>query len=139
MIETAVRLRSSNLATSVLEVLNPPELSTTSPSRLTSRPMSAYSIDTFGELEPFLDNEWLLTNGLGGFAMGTVVGCNTRRYHGLLVAATQPPVGRVDTLNRIGEMLILDGNKDQPHELAVNHFRDNVHPHGEQYLKRFEL
>ena len=37
-----------------------------------------------------------------GFAMGTVIGCNTRRYHGLLIAATQPPVGRLNTLNGIG-------------------------------------
>ena len=47
-----------------------------------------------GELEPGLEQEWLLTNGTGSFACGTVVGCNTRRYHGLLCAATQPPVGR---------------------------------------------
>ena len=38
-----------------------------------------------------LRREWLLTNGLGGFAMGTLAGVNTRRYHGLLVAATRPP------------------------------------------------
>ena len=54
--------------------------------------MPLFSIDTFGQLEPFLHQEWLLTNGLGGFAMGTVVNCNTRRYHGRLVAATNPPV-----------------------------------------------
>lgn len=38
--------------------------------------------------------EWLETNGLGGWASSTIIGANTRRYHGLLVAATQPPVGR---------------------------------------------
>lgn len=43
--------------------------------------------------------EWLLTNGLGGFAMGTLASVPTRRYHGLLIAATRPPVGRVALLN----------------------------------------
>lgn len=51
--------------------------------------------------------EWLLTNGSGGFAMGTALGVNTRRYHGLLVAASQPPVGRVVVLNQLFEQLEL--------------------------------
>ena len=101
--------------------------------------MPLYSIDTFGQLEPFLQREWLLTNGLGGFSFGTVVGCNTRRYHGLLIAATKPPVGRISVLSRLGEMLILDGNPNQTYELAVNQFRDNIHPRGYMYLTRFEL
>lgn len=47
-------------------------------------------------LDTWLQTEWLETNGLGGFACSTVVGCNTRRYHGLLVTdphagTTQPP------------------------------------------------
>ncbi len=47
-----------------------------------------------GELEAAEAREWLVTNGLGGFASGTVAGTATRRYHGLLIAALQPPVGR---------------------------------------------
>ncbi len=43
--------------------------------------------------------EWLLTNGRGGFAMGTASGANTRRYHGHLVAAIDPPAGRMVLLN----------------------------------------
>ena len=101
--------------------------------------MPVYSIDTYGQLEPYDTKEWLLTNGLGGFSFGTVVGCNTRRYHGLLIAATHPPVGRVSILSRLGEMLILDGNPNQSYELSVNRFRDAVHPRGYMYLTRFEL
>src|SRR5688500_13860851 len=107
--------------------------------RVSSAPMSLYSLDTHGQLEPFTQREWLLTNGLGGFASSTVVGCNTRKYHGLLVAATVPPGRLMMTLSRIGEQLIIDDDARQPHELAVNQFRDNVHPHGERYLRKFEL
>jgi predicted glycogen debranching enzyme len=47
-----------------------------------------------GNLDAAEAREWIVTNGIGGFASGTVAGCVTRRYHGLLVAALQPPVGR---------------------------------------------
>ena len=57
--------------------------------------------------------EWLLTNGTGSFAMGTALGCNTRRYHGLLVAAATPPVGRVVVLNQVADELILHGTQGQ--------------------------
>ena len=67
--------------------------------------MPLYTLETHSQLQPFLAREWLLTNGLGSFASSTVVGCNTRRYHGLLVAATNPPVGRMMTLGRLGELI----------------------------------
>jgi predicted glycogen debranching enzyme len=101
--------------------------------------MALYSLETYGELEPFAHQEWLLTNGLGGYASSTVVGCNTRRYHGLLVSATLPPVGRINTLERLGELLILDDDVEHPIELSVNQFRDNIHPRGYQYLRKFEF
>jgi len=101
--------------------------------------MSLYSLQTLGQLEPYLGMEWLLTNGLGSFASSTVVGCNTRRYHGLLCAATLPPVGRIMTLSRLGEILTIDNQTDRPHELGVNQFGHNFHPRGEKYLKTFEL
>jgi predicted glycogen debranching enzyme len=71
--------------------------------------------------------------------MGTVVGCNTRRYHGVLCAATLPPVGRMMTLNRVGEILYLDGATDRMLELSVNQFKGNLHPRGDRYLRRFEM
>ena len=100
--------------------------------------MSAYTIETRCALHPALEQEWLLTNGRGSFTSGTVVGCNTRRYHALLCAATVPPVGRVVALNRVGEILTLDGG--EVHEFSVNQFGpDTFHPRGERYLGRFEL
>ena len=70
----------------------------------------------FGEeictnLDAALRREWLETNGSGGFASGTVNGCNTRRYYGLLAAATKPPVGRVVQLSKMEEALIIDGQR----------------------------
>jgi len=101
--------------------------------------MPLFAIETYGELQPHLAEEWLLTNGLGGFACGTVVGCNTRRYHGLLCAATLPPVGRVMMLNRVGEVMVVDGKADHTLEFSINQFSQTFHPRGEQYLERFEL
>ena len=70
--------------------------------------------------------EWLLTNGAGGYAMGTALGVNTRRYHGLLVAAATPPVGRVVVLSQVVDELILhgtDGRPDQRLDLSSLLFR----------------
>jgi len=101
--------------------------------------MSLFTIETYRELGPHDQQEWLITNGLGGYAASTVLGMNTRRYHGLLCAATNPPVGRVMTINRIGEMLMLDGETDRPLEFSANSFRGSIHPRGDQYLTKFEL
>jgi len=61
--------------------------------------------------DPHLNEEWLVTNGLGGYASGTVVGALTRRYHGLLVAALPNPLGRTMTLNALSERIRLP-NRD---------------------------
>ena len=57
--------------------------------------------------EILLDREWLVTNGLGGYASGTISGAVTRRYHGLLIAALPAPLGRVVMLNHLAEYLRL--------------------------------
>jgi len=80
--------------------------------------------------------EWLETNGIGGFASGTISGANTRRYHGLLTAATRPPLGRVTMLSKFEETLFIDG---KPFALSANQYPNNVYPKGFQYLKSFSL
>lgn len=100
--------------------------------------MPLYSVETYGELRPHIQQEWLVTNGIGGFASGTVVGCNARRYHGLLCAALLPPVGRVMMLNRLGEILKVRG-RAAAYELSINQFGDKFHPRGDRYLRRFDL
>ncbi len=103
--------------------------------------MHLYSIETRGKWEPHIHQEWLLTNGLGSFASGTVLACNTRRYHSLLCAALKPPADRYCLLSRIGEVVTLDGQADQPFELSVNQFAGGgqVHPKGYEHLRRFDL
>src|ERR1700730_14098107 len=80
--------------------------------------------------------EWLETNGLGGFASSTIVGLNTRRYHGLLVAATKPPLGRLVLLSKIEETLLIDGKR---FDLSANRYPGVIHPQGFNYLKQFRL
>ena len=80
--------------------------------------------------------EWLETNGLGGFSSSSIVGLNTRRYHGLLTAATKPPVGRLVLLSKIEETLVIDGN---PYDFSANQYPGAVHPQGHLYLKEFRL
>ncbi len=58
-------------------------------------------------VEPLLTREWIVTNGLGGYASGTVAGVATRRYHGLLIAALETPSGRMMMFNHLREQLRL--------------------------------
>jgi predicted glycogen debranching enzyme len=58
-----------------------------------------------------LDHEWLVTNGLGGYASGTLLGVCTRKYHGLLVAALAAPLGRMMMLNHMIERIRLPDGK----------------------------
>ena len=78
--------------------------------------------------------EWLETNGLGGWSGSSLIGCHTRRYHGLLVAATAPPTGRMALVSKLDETIVCS---DQRHELGTNNYGDAVHPQGYQYLTNF--
>lgn len=80
--------------------------------------------------------EWLLTDGLGGYASSTLLGLNTRRYHGLLVVATRPPLGRMVLLAKVDETLLLE---DRRHELATNAYPGSVQPRGLDSAVRFSL
>jgi predicted glycogen debranching enzyme len=81
--------------------------------------------------------EWLCANGIGGFASGTVAGLLTRRYHGLLVAALAPPLGRTVLVARADETVAYDG---RTYALATNRWADGtVDPHGHRHLERFRL
>ena len=73
--------------------------------------MIEFTQEVCANLGEAVRREWLETNGLGGFASSSIAGLNTRRYHGLLVAATKPPVGRLVLLSKLEETLIIDGRR----------------------------
>src|SRR6516165_5226480 len=98
--------------------------------------MICFDRNACGDLERAKQLEWLETNGIGGFASSTIIGLNTRRYHGLLTAATKPPVGRFVLLSKLEETLFIEG---QAFELSANRYPGVVHPQGFRYLKQFRL
>src|SRR5215471_18551441 len=98
--------------------------------------MICFGEDVCRNLDSALGREWLETNGIGGFASGTINGCNTRRYHGFLVAATKPPVGRFVVLSKLEETLAVNG---RAYELSTNRYPGVVHPQGFQFLTQFRL
>ncbi len=98
--------------------------------------MIRFKQEICSNLESASHREWLETNGLGGYASSTITGLNTRRYHGLLVAATQPPVGRMVLLSKLEETLVIDGRR---YDLSANQYPGAFHPQGYQYLKEFRL
>ncbi len=90
-----------------------------------------------GSLAVAESREWLCANGLGGFASGTVAGLPTRRYHGLLVAAVTPPVGRTVLVTGLEERVGYDG---QVYELSTARWADGtVAPQGYRLIERFHL
>ena len=68
-------------------------------------------------LENGLQKEWIITNGLGGYASSTIIGANTRRYHGLLVAPLNPPAKRTLILSKLDESIVIEEEK---YELFTN-------------------
>ena len=90
-----------------------------------------------GDLDAASRREWLVADGLGGFAMGTVGGLRTRRYHGLLVVATEPPGKRMLGLASLDPVLVV-GDARVP--LAVNEWASGaVDPTGNACLASFDL
>jgi predicted glycogen debranching enzyme len=87
--------------------------------------------------EEALNKEWLVANGIGGYASGTITGANTRRYHGLLVAALNPPVERTVLLAKIDEEVEIDG---RTFYLGANEYPDEkIHPDGFVHIEEFRI
>src|SRR3954451_2856020 len=96
--------------------------------------MSQFDESVCRNLDAASRREWLETNGIGGFASSTITGLNTRRYHGLLVAATKPPVGRMVLLSKVEETLVIDGRRI---DLGCNRYPGVIYPQGYLLLKQF--
>jgi predicted glycogen debranching enzyme len=86
--------------------------------------------------EDAIRKEWIVTNGLGGYASSTVISVNTRKYHGLLVAALHPPRDRRVFLVKLDEDVHVGSNV---HRLGANEFQNGFFPQGYVFLKEFTL
>jgi predicted glycogen debranching enzyme len=90
-----------------------------------------------GDLAAAEQREWLVTNGIGGYASGTVAGHLTRRYHGLLIAALKPPLGRTLLVTKIEETVAYDG---ETFALTTNRWAGGaVDPEGFRNIENFSL
>ena len=87
-------------------------------------------------LKNALSKEWLETNGLGGFASSTIIGANTRRQHGLLVAPLKPPVNRHVLLSKFEDRILANGQESY---LSTNLYPGTVYPHGFNVQTEFRL
>ncbi len=99
-------------------------------------PTLSFTGDALSRFEDVLRKEWLVTNGLGGYASSTALGINTRKYHGLLVAALHPPGDRTVCLSKLDEEITV-GN--DVYSLGANEFQGAVYPEGYQFLKQFSV
>ncbi len=93
--------------------------------------------EILGDLTAGLRREWLVTNGLGGYASGTIAGVNTRRYHGLFIASLAPPVARTVLVAGLVEWLTYDSTR---YPLSTHEFAEGtISPDGFRYLEAFRL
>ncbi len=100
-------------------------------------PVVEFGREICGDLPAALRREWLVTNGLGGYASSTLVGINTRRYHGLLVAALHPPVERTVLVAGLIERATYNGSS---YPLSANEYAGgSIDPNGYDYAQSFTL
>ncbi|MEL6796980.1 MAG: glycogen debranching enzyme N-terminal domain-containing protein, partial [Planctomycetota bacterium] len=109
---------------------------------LVQQPRADLHVRSDADRDRLASQEWLLTDGLGGFAMGTIAGVPTRRYHGMLTASLSPPVDRVLALHSMNEIVWVhpDDPRCFPMDLTEASFRDGTTLTGARgRLERFEL
>ncbi len=102
-----------------------------------AKPLVAFDRSICNDFASASSREWLVTNAIGGFASGTIAGCATRRYHGLLLAALQPPVGRTQLVAALDEIVSYAGAN---YELATHEWASGaIAPQGFQFIESFHL
>ena len=99
-------------------------------------PKMSFGSDILSDFDKAIRMEWLVTNGLGGYASSTALGVNTRKYHGLLIAAFNPPVDRRVLLTKLDEEIRIE-NKTYP--IGSNEFKHGISPEGYRFLVDFSL
>ena len=98
--------------------------------------MIAFGPEVCQDWQGATSKEWLETNGLGGYASSTIIGANTRRYHGLLIAPLRPPSQRTLLLSKLEDTLVVG---DTEYDLSCNQYPGTVYPQGYRYLTEFRL
>lgn len=99
-------------------------------------PTITFPQEALSHFDEAIEREWLITNGLGGYASSTVLEINTRKYHGLLVAALHPPGDRTVCLSKLDEDVIV-GN--DVYRLGANDFQNVIYPQGHKLIKQFSI
>ena len=99
-------------------------------------PSMTFLQDNLSQFEKAINYEWLITNGLGGYASSTILNLNTRKYHALLVAALRPPGERTVILSKLDEDVNVGG---KIYQLGANDFGQNIYPQGYKFLKSFSV
>lgn len=95
--------------------------------------MSAWDLSVL-RFDGLIGREWLASFGNGSYASSTICSLNTRKYHGLLVAAMSPPGQRMVLLSRVEETLIVNG---QGYGLSATEYPGTIHPQGHTFLRAF--
>lgn len=100
--------------------------------------MTKFSIkqDILHDFEKSVNKEFIITNGIGGYASSTVIGCNNRKYHGLLVASNPSTLERKVTLANLDETITI-GNED--FNLSTHQYLNKINPQGYNYLEEFNF
>jgi len=86
-----------------------------------------FGADSFSTYHDGIKKEWIVGNGLGGYASSTIIGAGTRTYHGLLVAAPENPPGRFVLLSSLDEEISVN---EEVYRLASHKYPDTVFPEG---------
>ncbi len=130
----AAAARNESLRDSGRAPAEGPEIGTERSSQSMAAAEWAFDRSLLGDPQRALAYEWLETNGVGGWAGSSILGAHTRRYHGMLVAATNPPAGRLVLLSRLDEALRVG---EETFHLSSNVFPGVVDPRGYEHLESF--
>jgi predicted glycogen debranching enzyme len=95
-----------------------------------------FNKETLSDFGKAIRKEWIITNGLGGYASSTILGINTRKYHGLLIGALRPPGDRRVCLSKLDEEVSIQNNT---YPLGANEFQTGIFPKGYDLLQEFSL
>lgn len=99
-------------------------------------PSIRFNSEKLAQFDDAIKREWIITNSLGGYASSTVLGVNTRKYHGLLVAAFHPPGDRRICLAKLEEEIDIMNNI---YPLGANEYQNGIFPQGHLFLKEFSV